>query len=126
MVNFIDRLLRRILDSKGRWYCCDCQLTEKRRDLLRICGPGHEYEVTSYVSYYKGDPKPISPEKLGDVKKMSDGSFKCIICQEEELKDRIIRVTPNSDRAHEIIQERESDKRFKERENEVRRTYVRK
>lgn len=46
---------------------------------------------------------------------MPDGSYKCAVCVGEELKDRIIRVTPNSDRAREIIQERESDKRFKER-----------
>ena len=56
---------------------------------------------------------------------MPDGSYKCAVCV-EEIKDRIIRVTPNSNRAHEIIQERESDKRFKEREKEVRRTFHRK
>jgi hypothetical protein len=28
-------------DGKGKWHCSDCQLTEKRRDLLRIYGPAH-------------------------------------------------------------------------------------
>lgn len=37
---------------------------------------------------------------------MPDGSFKCETCQNEELKDRIVRVTPNSDRAKEISAER--------------------
>lgn len=83
--------------------------------------PPIKIETCKYCTDYKGDPKPISPEKLAEAKKMPDGSFKCITCQEEELKDRIIRVTPNSDRAHEIIQERESDKRLKGREREVRR-----
>jgi hypothetical protein len=51
------------------------------------------------------------PEKLQDAIRMPDGSFKCETCQIEELKDRIVRVTPNSDRAKEIIAERESKKR---------------
>lgn len=60
---------------------------------------------------FKGQPKPISPENFYRAKRMPDGSFKCHICQEEELKDRIVRVTPNSIRAREIIEERESKKR---------------
>lgn len=30
-------------DSKGRWHCSDCQLTDKRKDLIRIYGPNHVY-----------------------------------------------------------------------------------
>lgn len=40
------------------------------------------------------------------AKRMPDGSYKCLTCQEEELKDRIVRVTPNSYRAYEIRGER--------------------
>lgn len=29
-------------DSKGRWHCSDCQLTDRRRTLLRMYGPNHE------------------------------------------------------------------------------------
>ena len=54
----------------------------------------------------KGQPKPIMPENLYRAKRMPDGSFKCERCQVEELKDRIVRVTPHSDRAKEIIAER--------------------
>jgi hypothetical protein len=28
-------------DSKGRWHCSDCQLTDRRRNMLRIYGPSH-------------------------------------------------------------------------------------
>jgi hypothetical protein len=36
---------------------------------------------------------------------MPDGSLKCEVCQVEELRDRIVRVTPSSQRAREIIAE---------------------
>jgi hypothetical protein len=43
---------------------------------------------------------------------MPDGSYKCLTCQTEEIQDTIVRVTPNSDRAKEIIAERrEREKR---------------
>jgi hypothetical protein len=29
-------------DSKGKWHCSDCQLTDRRRTLLRMYGPNHE------------------------------------------------------------------------------------
>jgi hypothetical protein len=38
---------------------------------------------------------------------MPSGDYKCLTCQEEEIQDRIVRVTPNSQRAREI---REEDK----------------
>ena len=63
------------------------------------------------------------------AKKMSDGSYKCLICQTEEIQDKIIKVTPNSDRAREIIAEvKKKEKKeleFKRREAEVRKMLVR-
>ena len=73
--------------------------------------PLQHVKSCKYCTDYKGQPKPIMPEKLQDAIRMPDGSFKCETCQIEELKDRIVRVTPNSDRAKEIIAERESKKR---------------
>ena len=55
---------------------------------------------------------------------MSDGSYKCLTCQTEELQDRIVRVTPNSDRTEEILAEQEikqeKELQFKRRESEIR------
>ena len=55
---------------------------------------------------------------------MPDGSYKCQTCQTEKIQDRIVRVTPNSDRAMEIIAERKKEEekklQFKMREAEVR------
>ena len=49
---------------------------------------------------------------------MPDGSYKCLTCQTEEIQDMIVRVTPNSDRAKEIIAERrEREKRKLEFKN---------
>lgn len=83
---------------------------------MRDPNPPFKIQTYSFCLDYKGQPKPISPAGQRDAVKMPDGSYKCLTCQEEELKDRTIRVTPNSDRAREIIQEREADKRFKQRE----------
>jgi hypothetical protein len=47
----------------------------------------------------------IYPEDLPKAIRMPDGSLKCYTCQTEELRDRIVRVTPNSQRAREIIAE---------------------
>jgi hypothetical protein len=35
--------------------------------------------------------------------RMPSGSYKCQVCQTDEIQDRIIRVTPNSQRAKEIL-----------------------
>lgn len=43
-----------------------------------------------YCTDYKGDPKPIMPEDLYRAKRMPDGSFKCYVCQEEEIKNMIL------------------------------------
>jgi hypothetical protein len=63
------------------------------------------------------------------AKKMPDGSYKCLTCQTEEIQDMIVRVTPNSDRAKEIIAERaakqKKDLDFKRREAQVRKMYGR-
>jgi hypothetical protein len=29
-------------DRKGRWHCSDCQLTDRRRTLLKMYGPNHK------------------------------------------------------------------------------------
>jgi hypothetical protein len=29
-------------DRKGRWHCSDCQLTDRRKTLLKMYGPDHE------------------------------------------------------------------------------------
>jgi hypothetical protein len=40
---------------------------------------------------------------------MPSGDYKCLTCQEEEIQDRIVRVTPNSQRAKEIIAEQQRE-----------------
>ena len=73
---------------------------------MRSYRPTIRVKSCKYCTDYKGDPKPIAPENLYRAKRMPDGSFKCETCQNEELKDRIVRVTPHSDRTKEIIAER--------------------
>ena len=72
--------------------------------MMRV--PLQHVKSCKYCTDYKGQPKPIMPENLYRAKRMPEGSFKCETCQVEELKDRIVRVTPHSDRAKEIIAER--------------------
>jgi hypothetical protein len=47
----------------------------------------------------------ILPQDLYKAIRMPDGSLKCEVCQKEELQSRIVRVTPNSQRAREIVAE---------------------
>ena len=47
----------------------------------------------------------IFPEDLSKAIRMPDNTLKCFTCQTEEIQDRIVRVTPNSQRAKEIIAE---------------------
>jgi hypothetical protein len=86
--------------------------------------PIKRIETFKYCTDYKGRPKPILPEDMQDAKKMPDGSYKCLTCQTEEIQDRIIRVTLNSDRAKEIIAERAAKQKkeleFKRLEAQVR------
>ena len=90
-------------------------------------GSIYHIQTCKYCTDYKGRPKPILPEDMQDAKKMPDGSYKCLTCQTEEIQDRIVRVTPNSDRAKEIIAEpREAERKeleFKRREAEIRKVY---
>ena len=64
-------------------------------------------ETCKYCTDYKGQPKPILPEDMWGAKKMTDGSYKCLTCQTEELQTKILKVTPNSQRAQEIRSERQ-------------------
>jgi hypothetical protein len=57
------------------------------------------------------------------------GKWKCGNCIEREIQDKIIKVTPNSDRAKEIIAERAAKQKkeleFKRLEAQVRKIYGR-
>jgi hypothetical protein len=64
-------------------------------------------ETCKYCTNYKGQPKPILPEDIWGAKKMTDGSYKCLTCQTEELQTKILKVAPNSQRAQEIRSERQ-------------------
>jgi hypothetical protein len=84
----------------------------------------YHIQTCKYCTDYKGRPKPILPEDMRDAKKMPDGSYKCLTCHTEEIQDMIVRVTPNSDGAKEIIAERKEAERkeleFKRWEAQVR------
>jgi hypothetical protein len=41
------------------------------------------------------------------AKKMTDGSYKCLTCQTEELQTKISKVTSNSQQAQELRSERQ-------------------
>jgi hypothetical protein len=81
-------------------------------------------QTCKYCTDYKGRPKPILPEDMWGAKKMPDGSYKCLTCQTEEIQDRIVKVTPNSQRAKEILAERaakqKKDLEFKRMDIEIR------
>jgi hypothetical protein len=87
-------------------------------------GSIYHIQTCKYCTDYKGRPKPILPEDMWGAKMMPDGSYKCLTCQTEEIQEGIFRVTPNSDRAKEIIAERREAERkelvFKRREAEIR------
>jgi uncharacterized protein with ATP-grasp and redox domains len=55
---------------------------------------------------------------------MPDGSYKCEPCQIEEIQNKIVKVTPNSESAKRILAERASKKKkeleFKRWEAKVR------
>ena len=65
-------------------------------NILRYKGGIFHVETCKYCKNYKGDPKPILPEDMWGAKKMSDGSYKCLTCQTEEIQHRILKVAPNS------------------------------
>lgn len=37
-------------DRQGKWHCSDCQLTDRRRNLIKIYGPNH-VNTRPYVEY---------------------------------------------------------------------------
>jgi hypothetical protein len=88
-----------------------------------------EIKTCKYCLDYKGDPKPILPEDMVGTIRMPDGSYKCHQCQTEEIQDKIIAVTPQSERAKEIIadRKREENKRiqFKNWEAKIMKRYGR-
>jgi hypothetical protein len=63
-------------------------------------------ETCRYCTDFRGKPKLILPEDMSRAIRMPDGSFKCEPCQIEEIQNRIVKVTPNSQGAKEIIAER--------------------
>jgi hypothetical protein len=85
----------------------------KKVNTCAFCGPGITH-IINPINY----PNDIqaSPDNLG--------RWKCGNCIEKELHDRIIKVTPNSDRAKEIIAEAKSkeqkDRACKQREADIR------
>jgi hypothetical protein len=87
-------------------------------------GNTYRIETCKYCTDYKGQPKPILPEDLSRAIRMPDGSYKCEPCQIEEIQDRIVKVTPNSPSAKQIIAERtakqKKDLEFKKKDAEVR------
>jgi hypothetical protein len=78
-------------------------LRDNKGNMFRI-------ETCKYCIDYKGQPKPILLEDMWGAKKMTDGSYKCLTCQTEELQIKILNVTPNSQRAQEIRSERQLKK----------------
>jgi uncharacterized protein with ATP-grasp and redox domains len=60
--------------------------------------------------------------------RMPDGPYKCEPCQIEEIENKIIRVTPNSDSAKRILRERaakqKKDLEFKRQWEEIGRMRV--
>jgi len=84
----------------------------KRVHTCAFCGPG----ITHII-----DPIDYPNDWL--AKPDNQGKWKCGNCIEREFQDMIVRVTPNSDRAKEIIEERkikqEKELQFKRRKAEI-------
>jgi hypothetical protein len=75
-------------------------LRDNKGNMFRI-------ETCNYCTDYKGRPKPILPGDMWGAKKMTDGSYKCLTCQTEELQTKISKVTSNSQQAQELRSERQ-------------------
>ena len=71
--------------------------------------PVQRVRSCKYCTDYKGAPKPIPPQDLQYAIRMPNGDYKCLTCQEEEIRERIVKVTPNSQRAREIITEEQRE-----------------
>jgi hypothetical protein len=81
-------------------------------------------ETCKYCTDYKGKPKPILPEDMSKAIRMPDGSYKCEPCQIEEIENKIVKVTRNSESTKRILAERaakqKKDLEFKRLEADVR------
>ena len=90
----------------------------KRAYLCSFCGPG----ITHII-----DPVDYPNDWLAT--KQDNGKWKCGNCIEKEIQDMIVRVTPNSDRAKEIMAERAAKQKkeleFKRLEAQVRKMHGR-
>jgi hypothetical protein len=90
----------------------------KRAHICSFCGPGitHIIDPVDYPNDWLAKPDNL-------------GRWKCGNCIEREVQDKIVRITPNSDRAKEIIAERAAKQKkeleFKRLEAQVRRMYGR-
>ena len=84
----------------------------KRAHTCSFCGPG----ITHII-----DPVDYPNDWLATE---LEGKWKCGNCIERETQDRIIKVTPNSERAKEILAERAAKQKkemeFRKRESEIR------
>jgi hypothetical protein len=93
-------------------------MTTKRAHLCSFCGPGITH-IIDPIDY--PNDNYAHPDNLG--------RWKCGNCIDREIQDRIVRVTPNSDRAKEILAERkvkqQKELEFKRWEAQVRKMYGR-
>jgi hypothetical protein len=91
-------------------------------------GNTYRIETCKYCTDYKGQPKPILPEDMSRAIRMPDGSYKCEPCLIEEIQNKIVKVTPNSERAKQILAERAAKQKkeleFKRMELEIRKMKV--
>jgi hypothetical protein len=83
----------------------ETQTRRTRRNKNEIPPSIQHVKSCKYCTDYKGDPKPILPENLQYAIRMPDGSLMCNTCWHERLKDRIVKISPDSTRAKEIIAE---------------------
>jgi hypothetical protein len=91
-------------------------------------GNTYRIETCKYCLDYKGQPKPILPEDMSRAIRIPDGSYKCEPCQIEEIENKILKVTPNSDSVKRIMIERAAKQKkeleFKERDAKVRKMKI--
>jgi hypothetical protein len=74
-------------------------LKDNKGNALRV-------KTCKYCLDPRGKPKLILPEDLPRAIRMPDGSYKCESCQIEEIENKIVKVTPNSDSAKRILADR--------------------
>jgi hypothetical protein len=96
------------------------------RNILRDNkGNTYRIETCKYCQDSRGQPKLILPEDQSRAIRMPDGSWKCEPCQIEEIQNKIVKVTPNSESAKQILAERaakqKKDLEVKRQWEEIRR-----